>query len=196
MRRIILAFLTLTLTACGRPTDDAPVLTDEPDPGSGTAALDREAPAANAAGANRDESAPTVLFVGTSLTAGYGVGAEQAYPGVLQQMIDSAGLPYRVVNAGISGVESPTRSAVIPSVVPRGLLPSAFALNQSLTQTSQVVGPAVAGLLMARFGVGVVYWISAIAVGLASLALAKLEPQRPEGATGRVSLRATAEGWR
>jgi acyl-CoA thioesterase I len=44
--------------------------------------------------------------VGTSLTAGYGLGAEFAYPALIQQKIDSAGLPYRVVNAGISGETS------------------------------------------------------------------------------------------
>lgn len=47
-----------------------------------------------------------VLFVGTSLTAGYGIGAEHAYPALLQRMIDSAGLPFRAVNAGISGETS------------------------------------------------------------------------------------------
>jgi acyl-CoA thioesterase I len=57
-----------------------------------------------------DRTAPararTVLFVGTSLTAGYGVGEDVAYPAVLQAKIDSAGLPFRVVNAGISGETS------------------------------------------------------------------------------------------
>lgn len=47
-----------------------------------------------------------MLFVGTSLTAGYGVGDDVAYPAVLQQMIASAALPFRVVNAGISGETS------------------------------------------------------------------------------------------
>jgi acyl-CoA thioesterase I len=47
-----------------------------------------------------------VLFVGTSLTAGYGVGEDVAYPARIQQRIDDAGLPYRVVNAGISGETS------------------------------------------------------------------------------------------
>lgn len=47
-----------------------------------------------------------VLFVGTSLTAGYGLGAEFAYPALIQQKIDSAGLPFRVVNAGVSGETS------------------------------------------------------------------------------------------
>ena len=104
MRRIILAILTLTLTACGRPAEDVPGNTEGSDPGSGTAAVEREA--ATAVRASPGDSAATVLFVGTSLTAGYGVGPERAYPHVLQQMIDSAGLPYRVVNAGISGETS------------------------------------------------------------------------------------------
>ena len=47
-----------------------------------------------------------VAFIGTSLTAGYGVGADLAFPAIVQQKIDSAGLPYRVVNAGISGETS------------------------------------------------------------------------------------------
>jgi acyl-CoA thioesterase I len=62
----------------------------------------RAAPVAAAPGAER----PTVLFVGTSLTAGYGVAPEEAYPALLQDKIDSAGLNYRVVNAGVSGQTS------------------------------------------------------------------------------------------
>jgi acyl-CoA thioesterase I len=47
-----------------------------------------------------------VLFVGTSLTAGLGVSAAHAFPARIQAKIDSAGLPYRVVNAGLSGETS------------------------------------------------------------------------------------------
>ena len=46
---------------------------------------------------------PVVLFVGTSLTAGYGLPSDEAFPALLQQRIDAAGLEYRVVNAGVSG---------------------------------------------------------------------------------------------
>lgn len=73
-----------------------------------------EAPAANvgmqdsAAHASQPEPERDriVLFVGTSLTAGYGVGEESAWPAVLQTMIDSVRLPFRVVNAGVSGETS------------------------------------------------------------------------------------------
>jgi acyl-CoA thioesterase-1 len=60
------------------------------------------APAPPASTAER----PTVLVIGTSLSAGYGLDPAQAWPAVLQRKIDSAGLPYRVVNAGVSGETS------------------------------------------------------------------------------------------
>jgi acyl-CoA thioesterase-1 len=49
---------------------------------------------------------PTVLFIGTSLTAGYGLQPEQAYPALVEQMADSAGTPLKAVNAGVSGETS------------------------------------------------------------------------------------------
>jgi acyl-CoA thioesterase I len=49
---------------------------------------------------------PVILFVGTSLTAGLGLDPEEAYPALVQEKIDAAGLRYRVVNAGVSGESS------------------------------------------------------------------------------------------
>jgi acyl-CoA thioesterase-1 len=49
---------------------------------------------------------PSILIIGTSLTAGYGIDINQAWPAGVQRRIDSAGLPYRVVNAGVSGETS------------------------------------------------------------------------------------------
>jgi acyl-CoA thioesterase I len=47
--------------------------------------------------------AETIVFLGDSLTAGYGVGKERAYPALIAQKIREANLPYDVVNAGVSG---------------------------------------------------------------------------------------------
>jgi acyl-CoA thioesterase-1 len=52
------------------------------------------------------DARPRVLIVGTSLTAGYGLDIDDAYPAVLQRMADSAGFAVRVVNAGSSGETS------------------------------------------------------------------------------------------
>jgi acyl-CoA thioesterase-1 len=50
----------------------------------------------------------TALFFGDSLTAGYGLedAATQSFPAIIQQKITDAGLPWRVVNAGLSGETS------------------------------------------------------------------------------------------
>jgi acyl-CoA thioesterase-1 len=52
------------------------------------------------------DTRPVVLFVGTSLTAGYGLDPDDAFPALVQEKIDAAGLGYRVVNAGVSGETS------------------------------------------------------------------------------------------
>ncbi len=44
-----------------------------------------------------------IVFFGDSLTAGYGLTMQDAFPHIIQQRIDSLGLPYQVVNAGLSG---------------------------------------------------------------------------------------------
>jgi len=58
------------------------------------------------AGSTSTDSRRVVLFFGDSLTAGYGVGKEQAYPAVVQTRIDSLGWDFEVVNAGLSGETS------------------------------------------------------------------------------------------
>ena len=47
-----------------------------------------------------------ILFLGTSLTAGLGLPIEQSYPHIVGDSIDARGLPYRIVNAGVSGETS------------------------------------------------------------------------------------------
>ena len=44
-----------------------------------------------------------ILFFGNSLTAGMGLDPNEAFPALIQEKIDSLQLPYKVVNAGLSG---------------------------------------------------------------------------------------------
>jgi len=64
------------------------------------------APKASPAAASAADDRPVILFVGTSITAGLGLDPSEAYPGLVQEKIDAAGLRYRVVNAGVSGETS------------------------------------------------------------------------------------------
>lgn len=104
MKRNILALLALPLTlACAEPRAAA-----ERDANANGAAANGPSATGGVAATAATERAErgVVLFLGTSLTAGYGVGVEQAYPALIQAKIDSAGLPFRVSNAGLSGETS------------------------------------------------------------------------------------------
>ena len=83
--------------ACSGDVPRAPDTTDD-----GGAAVEDTQPVVPSA----DRGRSTVVFVGTSLTAGYGVEVDDAYPALVAQKIDSAGLAYDVVNAGSSGETS------------------------------------------------------------------------------------------
>jgi predicted MFS family arabinose efflux permease len=98
--------------------------------------------------------------------------------------------------AGLSAMDSPARSAAIPNLVSRRDLPSAIALNQVLFQVSDIVGPAVGGLILARLGLEWAYGIDAAsffaAIG-AMLLMRPMPPKRDEGATR--GLAAIREGF-
>jgi acyl-CoA thioesterase-1 len=50
-----------------------------------------------------DTDAPLVVFLGDSLTAGYGLPGDSAYPAVIARTLRDEGRPIRIVNAGSSG---------------------------------------------------------------------------------------------
>jgi acyl-CoA thioesterase-1 len=111
--------------------------------------------------------APRVLFLGTSLTAGYGLDdpARDAYPSVIQRIADSAGVKAVIVNAGLSGETSAGALRRVdwllrqkPDVVVietgandglRGLNPDSTAANISeLVQRVRAENPATRMLLV------------------------------------------------
>ncbi len=56
--------------------------------------------------ANQQGELKTILFLGDSITAGYGLDETQAFPALVEEKIKAAGHNYRVVNAGLSGETS------------------------------------------------------------------------------------------
>jgi len=97
--RAAAAVLHLAMAAAGCTSDGGPSAGTPQSTARDTTALRR-------AGAAAPADRRTVLIVGTSLTAGLGLDPDQAYPALLQRKIDSAGLPFTVVNAGLSGETS------------------------------------------------------------------------------------------
>ena len=60
----------------------------------------------NYQGIQAQQSPKKILFFGDSITAGYGLNPDRAFPALIQQQIDSSGFNYTVVNAGLSGETS------------------------------------------------------------------------------------------
>ena len=57
----------------------------------------------NAASSVEDPRAPLVVFLGDSITAGYGLSESEAFPAILERRLHDSGIAARVVNAGVSG---------------------------------------------------------------------------------------------
>ncbi len=60
-----------------------------------------------------------VLVVGDSLSAAYGIDRDQGWPQLLQQQLQQAGYPHRVVNASISGDTTSAGLARLPRALER-----------------------------------------------------------------------------
>jgi acyl-CoA thioesterase-1 len=103
IRTFARSLLVLTLSACGADTRETGGRIETDSALASPAIAGTNGKASNA---SAEDERKVVLFLGTSLTAGYGLGAEFAYPAIIQQKIDSAGLPFRVVNAGLAGETS------------------------------------------------------------------------------------------
>lgn len=93
VRLPLVALLALVLSACNS-NPSATVA------GSASATGPVQAPAAQPGAA---VATKRLLFFGNSLTAGLGVEPEEAFPALVGQKIDSLGLGYEVINAGLSG---------------------------------------------------------------------------------------------
>lgn len=104
------------------------------------------------------------------------------------------------VAAGLSGFDRPARSAAIPGIVTPGALPAAYALWQIQLQVGSVVGPAAAGLVLARAGLEPLYWLDAATFAVSWGAVRRMRPlpaPAPDpGASGRRSGLGVFEGLR
>ncbi len=91
--------------------------------------------------------------------------------------------------AVVAGFDTPARRASLPVLVGLDRLPSALALQQLLSNTLKLGGPALAGVLIAALGLPVTYWLYVAAYVGGLVTLSGLPSLVPEGG-GR------AAGWR
>jgi MFS family permease len=115
---------------------------------------------------------------------------------VLALLVESGRVRYWhvAVLAAIYGlgraIDIPARQAYITDLVGRPDLPNAVALNSLVFNGARIVGPAVAGLLISRFGVALAFWLNGLSfVAVLAALLAIRTPGDPDPA-GRLGLRA------
>lgn len=101
-----------------------------------------------------------------------------------------------IINAAANSVGMATRSAIIPRLLPRDLLASASALNGITIGIMVMVGPALAGVLVATTGYGWTYTIDVVLMLAMFMGLWTLPPLRPEGTIVRPGLESLVDGWR
>lgn len=125
--------------------------------------------------------------------------AAQAWAG-----LESVPVLYALValHSGASGINQPTRGAIIPALVGLPLVPAANALNMMTFSVALMVGPVLGGVLVAAVGYAWTYSIDVVTFLAALYAvwrLPSLPPQRGEAAPAsgaRWGLASVVEGLR
>jgi MFS family permease len=99
--------------------------------------------------------------------------------------------------AALTGLDAPARIAAIPNLVGSDRVSSAIVLNQVVYQLGDVVGPALGGLIIARFGLAWAYGVDALTFVVAVATLAAMRPMPPSRTDGEPrGLDALREGFR
>lgn len=100
------------------------------------------------------------------------------------------------VQQGFFGVNQPTRSAILPKLLPDEQLPAANSLNMTVMMAGAIAGPLVGGALIPVVGFSWLYLVDTITL-FATLSAVVLLPRLPvEGAVGTPGLRAVVDGLR
>lgn len=98
MHRPWLFFVALGLAACAEQAAEPRGM-----PGDRASRVAERTPAGGAQRVEIPAGAPRVAFLGDSIAAGLHLASDQAFPAVAQRELAAAGLPFELVNAGVSG---------------------------------------------------------------------------------------------
>ena len=109
--------------------------------------------------------------------------ALMALPAIALFVLSSAGvvtvaMVYALVFArgSVNAVDNPTRQSFVIEIVGTGRVVNAVSLNSVLVHSARIIGPALAGVLIATVGVEPCFAINAATFGAMILALWRMEP--------------------
>lgn len=91
---------------------------------------------------------------------------------------------------------APARRTFAARLLPANQVGAGLALFNLAFQVAMLVGPAVAGVIAARWGVGACYAVDALTFLAALYGVVRLPPLPPDGRAARPGLQAVVAGWR
>lgn len=96
----------------------------------------------------------------------------------------------------VNAFDLPARQSFLVDMVGKQDLPNAIALNSAAFNSARVLGPAVAGVIMAGAGEGACFWVNALSyfAVIAALLRMDLAPRVAERDTGKSALATLREG--
>ncbi|MGO4491153.1 MFS transporter [Arthrobacter sp. 2YAF22_2] len=100
------------------------------------------------------------------------------------------------LQSGAQAINQPARSAIIPMLVRKELLPAANALSMMIFGLTMTAGPLLAGVLVAAIGFAWTYTIDVASFAFVLWALLRLPPMPPGQVAHRAGLRSVVEGFR
>ncbi|MFB7336502.1 MFS transporter [Streptomyces adustus] len=91
---------------------------------------------------------------------------------------------------------APAAGVFVPRLLPKEQVAAGLALNQITGQAMMLLGPAVAGVLLGRLGIGTCYLLDSLSFGLSFYGAFGLPALPPEGERSRPGLRGVLDGLR
>jgi MFS family permease len=98
------------------------------------------------------------------------------------------------LSGGVSGIDGPTSSAILATLVRREQLAASAALSQIMYQLAGSIGPAIAGLIIKEVGLAAAYWIDVTTFSMMFVCVAMMRPLPPSDRATRLGLPAVREG--
>lgn len=100
------------------------------------------------------------------------------------------------LQSAAQAINQPARSAIIPMLIRKELLPAANALSMLVFGLAMTAGPLLAGVLVAWVGFGWTYTVDFASFAFVLWAVYRLPPLAPAGARSKPGVRSVIEGFR
>ncbi|MFF3202543.1 MFS transporter [Streptomyces sp. NPDC002962] len=100
------------------------------------------------------------------------------------------------VQSSFGAIGAPAAGVFLPRLLPKDQVAAGLALNQVTGQAMMLLGPAVAGVVLGWWGVGVCYLVDAVTFGMAFYGAYGLPALPPEGEKARPGVQGVLDGLR